>query len=145
MASVENISKSMKHALRCEAERREEIKRESLEARDSQPQDRKENGETISFLQLRQIIEKDIKIDLGRENGKVSGDIESPQCRGTRSKWDGVGSGQEWDVVFVDHEPMEERTTSVNRLLTNSRLVIIHDTENFVNKGNPMKYPQDFM
>ena len=135
----------MKHALRCEAERREEIKRESLEARDSRPQDRKENGETISFSQLRQIITKDIRIDLGRVNGKVSGDIESPQCQGSRSKWDGVGSGQEWDVVFVDHELMEERTTSVNRLLPNSRLVIIHDTENFVNKGNPMKYPQDFM
>ena len=58
---------------------------------------------------------------------------------------DAVGEDHEWDVVFVDHDPVEERTRSVSRLLASSRLVIMHDTESWVVRGNPLRYPADFM
>ena len=56
-----------------------------------------------------------------------------------------VGGDREWDLVFVDHDPAEARSGSVNRLLGRARLVIIHDTENFLRPNNPMHFPEDFM
>ena len=55
-----------------------------------------------------------------------------------------VGENNTWDLVFVDHLPMERRTTAVARLLKRTKLLIIHDTENF-NFGNKMNLPTDFM
>ena len=40
---------------------------------------------------------------------------------------------------------LQGRTASVNRLLARSKLVILHDTESMVRRGNPMGFPQDFM
>ena len=55
-----------------------------------------------------------------------------------------VGENHIWDLVFVDHLPMEKRTTAVARLLKRTKLLIIHDTENF-SFNNKMNLPKDFM
>jgi len=66
------------------------------------------------------------------------------ECRSEGPMWDLVGENQTWDVVFVDHLPMEKRTTAAARLLKRTKLLIIHDTENF-SFNNKMNLPKDFM
>jgi hypothetical protein len=35
----------------------------------------------------------------------------------------------EWDVAFVDHAPGNRRVPEIRRLMKNTRLIVIHDTE----------------
>ena len=57
---------------------------------------------------------------------------------------DSVGENRTWDLVFVDNDPMNKRTATAARLLKRTKVLIIHDTEDFIFE-NPMKLPLDFM
>ena len=56
-----------------------------------------------------------------------------------------VGDGNDWDLILVDHDPFHGRAVSVDRLLSRARLVIIHDTENYLASEGPVNCPADFM
>ena len=57
---------------------------------------------------------------------------------------DSVGENRTWDLVFVDNDPMNKRTATAARLLKRTKVLIIHDTEDFIFE-NPLKLPLDFM
>ena len=57
---------------------------------------------------------------------------------------DSVGENRTWDLVFVDNDPMNKRTATAARLLKTTKVLIIHDTEDFIFE-NPLKLPIDFM
>ena len=57
---------------------------------------------------------------------------------------DSVGENRTWDLVFVDNDPMNKRTATAARLLKRTKVLIIHDTEDFIFE-NPLKLPIDFM
>ena len=67
-----------------------------------------------------------------------------PGQPGSDCGWGRVGAGQDWDLVLVDQDPHTIRTSQVARLLPRSRLIIVHDTENF-EFNNAMKIPPDFV
>ena len=41
-----------------------------------------------------------------------------------------VGAGHSWDLVVLHHFPMERRVKDTARMLTNTQVLIIHDTDN---------------
>ena len=55
---------------------------------------------------------------------------------------DKVGEQRDWGVVFVDHDPVEARARSVDRLVRRASLVVMHDTEA---PTKHMNFPEDFM
>jgi len=67
-----------------------------------------------------------------------------PSCSDRQSAWDSIGEDRMWDLVFVDNDPMEERTRIADRLLKRTKVLIIHDTEDST-INNYMDIPLDFM
>lgn len=50
----------------------------------------------------------------------------------------------EWDIVFVDSFPIEDRINLVGRLINNSKYVVLHDTEKLENIPETL-YRKDFV
>ena len=55
-----------------------------------------------------------------------------------------IGEDRDWDLVFVDNDPVEERTEIAERLFKRTKVLIIHDTEDST-INNYMRFPKDFM
>lgn len=109
---------------------------------------------TITFHKLRSLLNPLVKPStvnraesetLWRHPVFPQDDIkDGKSCHTNADIWGCIGDSHAWDLVFIDHSPMERRTVDTARLLRTSRLVVIHDTENYQIK-NHMNLPQDFI
>jgi len=61
--------------------------------------------------------------------------FQERKCINFDPRWDMVGSENTWDMVFLHQYPIRSRVKEASRLLSNTKVLIIHDT------GNPALTP----
>merc|ERR1719483_90717 len=94
---------------------------------------------TGSFKTLRKLLFPAYKSDQGNSvTGSANKIFDSFEYH-----WDTVGSGKSWGLVFVDHPNLERRLAAVERLLKQSSVLIMHDTEQL--DGENKNVPRDFI
>ena len=45
------------------------------------------------------------------------------------NKWDQIGNGIHWSIVFIDHHPGTRRAADIKRLRSHTDIFVVHDTE----------------
>jgi len=138
-----NISKAMKNMLVMEEKRLAENDHvEEVGENEEEYEHKMRNIKVKSVSELRNIFNPKYTAN-SRESFKLH---PTPPCllSSNEPMWDSIGEDREWDLVLVDNHPMEKRTSTAARLLKRTKVLIIHDTEDF-NIHNPLKLPQDFI
>lgn len=147
------LSKAMRNNLKAEEEflNGKQLEQEEIEAI-TQKKERLASVPTITFQKLRSVLNPLVNpsaVDTSESRWRhlvfpKEKITNGASCHTNADIWGCIGESHPWDLVFIDHSPMERRTADTARLLRTSRLVVIHDTENYQIK-NHMNLPQDFI
>jgi len=117
------MSKAMKNILRNELDLLKDNENVRFENEKGNKQNMK-NMKVKSFQELRNVFFPQYQ--------PTQTHLQPSQCSGTDYLWDHVGEDHTWDLVFVDNAPMKNRTSTAERLLRRTKLLIIHDTEELI-------------
>eukprot|EP00090_Calanus_glacialis_P038258 TRINITY_DN6683_c0_g1_i4.p1 TRINITY_DN6683_c0_g1~~TRINITY_DN6683_c0_g1_i4.p1 ORF type:complete len:640 (-),score=138.81 TRINITY_DN6683_c0_g1_i4:103-2022(-) len=105
------------------------------------------NIKTKSFNDLQQIFYPDSKqcrSNLSRNLSSLALQENKGECLDYEPRWDLVGAGHPWDLVILHHFPVERRVKDAASLLTNTHVLIIHDTDNPALTTSRFPLPPDF-